>query len=431
MKKDYKKMFDILEEYLDKKDFDVDKTVLKAVEDRKNGKNFSFNEHIKGLVFSLLSSQRDWSEIHKNRQYIEKLFFNFDKQKIKNTDYHDFIKGLVSHSLGNRAIHKQMETLNYNILILEKIEKEYDSLDDFVTRLKPNAISALLACKESPYALKQIGFPLALEYLRNVGIDTVKPDVHIVRIFKRLGLLKGCESEEKEVLEVIEILSAESGYSKAYIDFLLWHYCSVGFGNICSENNPKCEQCVISEFCAKKTKSINNKQVVKKTFVIKKTTEIIKNDNITNNFYKMSQSAIRDYSEHIATEKLYKLGYKFININSGKERSLFRITNNNKNTLVRFMFYRFNPNVTNNYAWILKKNFNDSEYGYLVFVLYVVNSVHVLFIPASDIIRPSNDAMILNIFESRDYEGKKSAPEWGINLNYGIINFLIAHYEAK
>ena len=32
MKKDYKKMFDILEEYLDKKDFDVDKTVLKAVE---------------------------------------------------------------------------------------------------------------------------------------------------------------------------------------------------------------------------------------------------------------------------------------------------------------------------------------------------------------------------------------------------------------
>jgi hypothetical protein len=114
-----------------------------------------------------------------------------------------------------------------------------------------------------------------------------------------------------------------------------------------------------------------------------------------------------------------------------KERSLFRITNNNENTLVRFMFYRFNPNVTNNYAWILKKNFNDSEYGYLVFVLYVVNSVHVLFIPARDIIRPSNDAMILNIFESRDYEGKKSAPEWGINLNYGIINFLIAHYEAK
>ena len=142
-----------------------------------------------------------------------------------------------------------METLNYNISVLEEIENEYGTLDDFVTRLKPNAISALLACKESPYALKQIGFPLALEYLRNVGIDTVKPDVHIVRIFKRLGLINESESEEKDVLKVIENLSKESGYTKAYIDFLLWHYCSVGFGNICSENNPKCEMCVIREFC--------------------------------------------------------------------------------------------------------------------------------------------------------------------------------------
>ena len=86
------------------------------------------------------------------------------------------------------------------------------------------------------------------------------------------------------------------------------------------------------------------------------------------------------------------------------------------------MFYRFNPKVTNNYAWILKKNFNDKDYGYLVFVIYVVNSAHVLLIPAKDVIKK---------FESRDYEGKKSAPEWGINLNYQIIDFLISHYEIK
>lgn len=249
MKKDYRKMFNILEKYLQDNFENLDRTVLQAVEDRRNGKVFSFSEHLKGLVFSLLSSQRDWGEIHRNRQYIEKLFLNFDKDKIKNTDYHDFIKGLVSHSLGNRAIHKQMETLNYNISILEKIDKEYGSLDDFITRLKPNAISALFACKESPYALKQIGFPLALEYLRNVGIDTVKPDVHIVRIFKKLGLIKDTDSAERDVLEAIEILSNVSGYSKAYIDFLLWHYCSKSFGNICSENNPKCDECVIQGYC--------------------------------------------------------------------------------------------------------------------------------------------------------------------------------------
>ena len=248
MNKDYRKMFNILEEYLNKELSNVDRTILKAVEDRKNGKHFSFSEHLKGLVFSLLSSQRDWSAIHKNRQYIEKLFFNFDKNKIKNCDYKYFISSLKSRSLGNRAIGKQMETLNYNISILEEIENEYGSLDDFVTRLKPNAISALLACKESPYALKQIGFPLALEYLRNVGIDTVKPDVHIVRIFKRLDLIQETESEEKDVLNAIEKLSKDSGYTKAYIDFLLWHFCSEGYGNICGAK-PNCAECVIQEYC--------------------------------------------------------------------------------------------------------------------------------------------------------------------------------------
>lgn len=246
--KDYRKMFNILDNYLNKKLLNVDKTILLAVEDRKNGKVFSFSEHLKGLVFSLLSSQRDWSGIFRNKQYIEKLFFYFDKNKIKNCDYNYFINCLKSRSLGNRAISKQMETLNYNISVLEEIESEYGSLDNFVTRLKPNAISALLACKESPYALKQIGFPLALEYLRNVGIDTVKPDVHIVRIFKRLGFIQDSESEEKEVLKAIEKLSNQSGYSKAYIDFLLWHYCSEGFGNICGAK-PNCAECVIQKYC--------------------------------------------------------------------------------------------------------------------------------------------------------------------------------------
>ena len=71
---DYCKMFNILEEYLNKRLSNVDRTILQAVEDRKNGKKFSFSEHLKGLIFSLLSSQRDWSAIHKNRQYIEKIF---------------------------------------------------------------------------------------------------------------------------------------------------------------------------------------------------------------------------------------------------------------------------------------------------------------------------------------------------------------------
>ena len=41
MNKDYRKMFNILEEYLNKELSNVDRTILHAVEDRKNGKKFS------------------------------------------------------------------------------------------------------------------------------------------------------------------------------------------------------------------------------------------------------------------------------------------------------------------------------------------------------------------------------------------------------
>lgn len=250
MKKDYRKMFNILDEYLKNRVEDIDTTILEAVEARKNGKIFSFEEHLKGLIFSLLSSQRSWSEIHANRSYIEKLFFNFDKEKIKNTNYMYFVQELKARRLGNRAINQQMKSLKHNIEVLELIEKEYYSLDNFIIKLKPNATAALFACKESPYELKQVGFALALEYMRNVGIDTIKPDVHIVRILQRFDLLMEDDNVEKQAVKIIEKLSRETGYSNANIDFLLWHFCSEGFGNICTAT-PKCNECVIREYCQK------------------------------------------------------------------------------------------------------------------------------------------------------------------------------------
>lgn len=239
----------ILSEFL--KDYPkLDISILEAVEARKNGKHFSIEEHIRGMIFSLLSNQRDWGAVYENKKVIEQIFFNFDKDKLKNTDYAYFVNALKSRKLANRSINAQMQNLKYNIEVFEQIEKEYFSLDYFITTLKPAAVAVLFASTESPYKLKQMKFALVLEYLRNVGIDTAKPDVHIVRILKRLGLLNKSGNEEKQVINILEKISLETGISVAKIDFLLWHYCSENFCNICSAN-PKCSQCVIKEFCNK------------------------------------------------------------------------------------------------------------------------------------------------------------------------------------
>lgn len=233
----------------------LDTSILDAVETRKNGKSFSIKEHIRGMIFSLLSNQRDWGAIYENKKVIEQIFFNFDKNKLKNTDYMYFVNALKSRKLANRSINAQMQNLKYNIEIFEQIEKEYSSIDYFITALKPAAVAVLFACTESPYKLKQMKFALVLEYLRNVGIDTAKPDVHIIRILKRLGLLNKLGNEEKQVIDILEKISLETGISVAKIDFLLWHYCSENFCNICS-GTPKCGQCVIKKFCAMEEKCL-------------------------------------------------------------------------------------------------------------------------------------------------------------------------------
>lgn len=250
----YSQILYTLSEFL--KDYpQLDISILEAVEARKKGKHFSIEEHIRGMIFSLLSNQRDWGVIYKNKKVIEQIFFNFDIDKLKNTDYTYFVNALKSKKLANRSINAQMKNLKYNIKVFEQIEKEYRSLDYFITALKPTAVAVLFACTESPYKLKQMKFTLVLEYLRNVGINTAKPDVHIVRILKRLGLLNKLGNEEKQVIDILEKISLETGISVAKIDFLLWHYCSEDFCNICSAT-PKCGQCVIKKFCAREEKCL-------------------------------------------------------------------------------------------------------------------------------------------------------------------------------
>ena len=60
-------MFNILDEYLKNRVEDIDTTILEAVEARKNGKIFSFEEHLKGLIFSQLSGSRNWKYVQIGR----------------------------------------------------------------------------------------------------------------------------------------------------------------------------------------------------------------------------------------------------------------------------------------------------------------------------------------------------------------------------
>ncbi|QOR36860.1 hypothetical protein IMX26_08650 [Clostridium sp. 'deep sea'] len=146
------------------------------IKKRKNGYKFNFSEHVRGMIYSFLTNQRPWYKIVPQLSKIDDLFFYYDYNKILKKDSHYYVDGIRSLKCGNLAIHKQMASLESNINRLLEIKEMHGNLDEFVTSDTPYNIAKKLA-SEKTYKIKFFGIALALEYLRNVGIDAIKPDV--------------------------------------------------------------------------------------------------------------------------------------------------------------------------------------------------------------------------------------------------------------
>jgi hypothetical protein len=225
---------------------------VKACEKRRNKIEFTFEDHLQGLILSLLSNQRPWKKIAENINAIRKIFFKYKPEKVKGTNPDYFIEKIQSIGCGNRAIKKQMESLSYNIDVLFKIKTRHGTLDEFVTSDTPENLSKELG-EKGDFKLKQIGIPLAFEYLKNVGIEAIKPDVQIMRVLskKRLGCLSDDLSEKEAQIEAVRILEGiakKINCSVTYLDNILWLFCANGYGEICS-SEPKCDVCELSDNC--------------------------------------------------------------------------------------------------------------------------------------------------------------------------------------
>ena len=238
----YKEFGEIIQT-MENNNYDYKKnSTLNALNDRKNGKVYSISEHVSTMVFALLSNQRPWKPIEDNRENINKLFHNFDIDYIKTTDYQTFIKELLSLHCGNRQINKQMQTLKDNIETLERIEKDYGCIDNYYNNT--NIKELLKSLSSGKYKLKQMGVPLVSEYLKGVGLDVIKPDVHVCRILTRLGYSKSNKISEDEALDICCKIAKEYGLTNIEVDTILWQYCANKYFEVCCDK-PKCFMCLV------------------------------------------------------------------------------------------------------------------------------------------------------------------------------------------
>lgn len=267
---------------------------------RKEGKVFLLEDHMRGMVYSMLSGGRKWDELSKKADSqglipeVEEIFYYFkNPQKIIDTPDKELYGKIQKHSLTSRSSQAQITALKKNIVMLQEWEHTYDSVDNYYQQYIDNdnerkglvapgiSLIKTLSQQDSPNKLKQMGIALVCEYLKNIGYDFPKPDTHIRRILGRdiLGFSNSREASHYQAIEIIFKIAGLTGKSVAETDHILWAYCADGYGEICTSRNPKCTDCVAYKQCQKQTGDILNS--IKNKYLLELLDNIENSDSLT------------------------------------------------------------------------------------------------------------------------------------------------------
>lgn len=238
--------------------------VKKQIEKREQGVHFTVSDHIRGMVYAMLSSGISWERVEKDIDEstgrilsIDKIFQNYDTDILLSCSVETLKEEIKVQKLAGISTNNQLKGLiPGNIRKLKQWEDTFGSIDSYYKRFieKDSSFQTLietLSQSDSENKMKQLSEALTAEYLRNVGYDLAKPDRHVRRILGN-SILACSELEIVPVFEAMEIVRMIADILNrhvAEVDYILWSYCATGYGEICTSRRPLCCDCVIRKYC--------------------------------------------------------------------------------------------------------------------------------------------------------------------------------------
>lgn len=141
------------------------------IQRRVNGECFSTQDHIRAMVYAMLSSGNAWSRVtavtdgRGNIPVVDEIFCQYDckqLQKVSCEQLHEKIKGIKCATQSTSA---QMNVLFDNIHMLKEWEKVNGSIDEFYEKMikidsSMKALISVLSTIGSPFKLKQMDVAL-------------------------------------------------------------------------------------------------------------------------------------------------------------------------------------------------------------------------------------------------------------------------------
>ncbi len=238
--------------------------IKQQIDRRRAGGTFSTSDHIRAMVYSMLSSGIVWDritsqidEVTKRLTAIDEIFRQYDPERLLRCEPERLSSEVQKLRCASQYTVKQMQAfIQDNIPKLLEFESQYGSVDAFYQRFitEDSTLKTLVKALSAPHSdckLAQMGEALVAEYLKNVGYDIAKPDRHIRRILGAKVL--GCSTHEIapifEAFDIVAAIGKELDRPAAEVDYILWSYCANGYGEICTAKNPKCNLCIVRKLC--------------------------------------------------------------------------------------------------------------------------------------------------------------------------------------
>jgi endonuclease III len=222
-----------------------------------------------GLSKAVMSRQTDWDKVKEALPALKEALFDYDICKIAvltNADVDKIFEEKLKGKTKIYLLRRKLKECKNNAKVFQDIRKGHGSVWKFIENsLIKNEYDGSLKCYIRPkddvlityftrtdgqFKLSGVRSTICREFFNNIGIDELKPDVHVIRVFGSIGI-KGMRSQDPKKareegkennadVRQIGITMAETlGKPRKYVDSLLWN-----FGrSICKKTSPTCTSC--------------------------------------------------------------------------------------------------------------------------------------------------------------------------------------------
>jgi endonuclease III len=208
-----------------------------------NTKDWTDRDYFETLTRAVFSGIRN-SIIEERWHAISNAFSGFDFHKVADYDENK-LQELVENEKIIRHEGKIKATI-FNAKKMVEIVEQYGSFKNYLNSFP--SVDSLIEKLQGYYAgFKGIGERNVYELLKEISIQTIKPDRQVQKVFLRLGLI-GEKASLEEIVEIGMTMAKEVNERPCVVDWLLWRFGS----EVCKTKNPLCDKCSFDESCSYK-----------------------------------------------------------------------------------------------------------------------------------------------------------------------------------